>query len=92
MNYYIIVLSFVLSSVMFTSSYRYLFHSVHVLPKVINPTSMVGTLKLQPLVQCYNTVPSSFAKPRVVVLGTGWSSFAFINRLDHQLYDVQVIR
>jgi len=53
---------------------------------------MVGTLKLQPLVQCYNTVPSSFAKPRVVVLGTGWSSFAFINRLDHQLYDVQVIR
>jgi hypothetical protein len=35
---------------------------------------------------------SSGSKPRVVVLGTGWSSFSFVHSLDRTLFDVTIVR
>jgi hypothetical protein len=31
------------------------------------------------------------ARPRVVVLGTGWGAFAFMRALDHARFDVHVV-
>lgn len=38
------------------------------------------------------TLQADRTKPRVVVLGTGWSSFAAVKHLDHRLFDIHVVR